>query len=48
LSVLIPFSVFFSGGCPGRDRMDLQSPVQSVPNTTNFVSSNPAQARYMW
>ena len=34
-------------GCCSRDRMvvDLQLPMQSVPNTINVVSSNPAQAR---
>ena len=30
------------GGRLGRDRMDLQLPVQLVPITTNVVSSNPA------
>ena len=29
----------------GRDRMDLQLPIQSVSITTNVVSSNPAQTR---
>ena len=38
---------FLQRGRRGRDRMvvDLQLPVQSVPITTEIVSSNPAQAR---
>ena len=33
--------------CDRRDRMvDLQLPMQSVPITTNILSSNPAQAIY--
>jgi len=28
--------------------LNLQLPVQSVPITTNIVSSNPAQARCIW
>ena len=37
----------FVGGRRGRDRMilDLQLPMQSVPITTNVVSSNPTQAK---
>ena len=29
-----------SGGCRGHDRMDLELPVQSVPNTTKVVNLN--------
>jgi hypothetical protein len=32
-------------GRHGRDLMDLQLPMQSVPITTNVASSNPAEAR---
>jgi hypothetical protein len=33
-------------GGRGQDRMVVQLSMQSVPITTNVVSSNPAQARY--
>ena len=38
---------FLQRGRRGRDRMvvDLQLPVQSVPITTEIVSSNPTRAR---
>ena len=40
----------FKGDRRGRDRMvvGFQLPVQSVPITTNIVSSNPAQTRCTW
>jgi hypothetical protein len=40
-------SIWIPTSCSGRDHMelDLQLPMQSVPITTNVVSSNPAQAR---
>ena len=37
--------LLFTRGCYGRDDMDLQLTVQSIPITTYVVSSNPAHGQ---